>query len=265
MSVISSNNAKTGDYASGYPVFNAAIMPTSIAATVLAVLICVSALVYPASSLADRIAAFGDSITQGSPYNLFPQNGRTFGGYTPSLNAKINEQQPAVVENWGVSGHTTVDGVARINAILDFRSPDWILIMLGTNDLWGGISVQSTIANLRYMVEKSREKGTEPALANLLPSSVAGHPGYLVPTTYNPRIEELATELSVYFNDVYPLFAANWPILNKDGLHPNIAGYELLATSWCETLPICSEDAEPPPGDRHLSVNMPWLNILLLE
>lgn len=233
-------------------------------ATVM-IVICTCATVYPDSVRADRVAAFGDSITQGSPYNLYPQNGKTAYGYTPSLHAKINLVQTAVVENWGISGNTTVDGVNRINSILDFRRPEWILIMLGTNDLWDGISVQTTIANLRYMINTSRNKGAEPVLANLLPSSVSGHPGHLIPTLVNPQIKALATELSTYFNDVYPLFQAQWSILNRDGLHPNIAGYELLATAWCDTLPICSEDAAPPLGEKQLTSNMPWLDVLLLD
>jgi len=216
---------------------------------------------------ADLLIGFGDSITQGSPYNQIPPNGKRAYGYIPALENLIKRKQPAVVENWGIGGTTTVDGVSRLPGLLSIRSPDWLLIMYGTNDLWGEVSLPSTLANLRFMIDFARSRGAEPVLSNLIPSSFNGHPGYLIPTVYNPQIEAVAIEKRVYFNDIYPRFRANWPILNKDGLHPNIAGYDLLATSWCETLPICDDEAEPPigPPGSGLSDTYPWLDILLLD
>lgn len=210
------------------------------------------------------VVGFGDSITQGSPYNLYPQNGNTFGGYIPTLDNLLERRQSTRVENWGISQESTVEGVRRINSILNARQPDWILIMYGINDLFYGISLQSTMANLRFMINSSRSIGAEPAISNLLPSNFDG--SNLVASVYNPQIEALATEMSVYFNNAHSRFAANWPILNNDGVHPNIAGYSLLATTWCETLPICSDDAAPKPGDDpSMSLSLPWLDILLLD
>jgi|GEM_PF-5576785 len=243
------------------------IAPGGLSRAAVALAMLVTGCLISATTKADLLIGFGDSITQGSPYNLIAPNGGRYGGYIPHLEAQIDRNEPSVVENWGISGTTTVEGVMRLPGLLQLRSPDWLLIMYGTNDLWGEVSVPSTMANLRFMIDFARSRGAEPVLSNLLPSSVFPHPGHLVPTVYNPQIKAVALEKQVYFNDVYPRFSANWPILNRDGLHPNLAGYELLATSWCETLPICNDDAKPPisPPGSGLSDNYPWLDILLLD
>ena len=185
-------------------------------------------------SQSEKVAvAFGDSITQGVPFISQPPNGRRIGGYEPELERLFNEiGTPVAVLNYGVSAETTSRGVGRIDSILDQSQPEYILILEGTNDLFAGISIPTTIFNLSVMIDKSRGRNVEPIIATLSPDLRGNIKN--VEINYNPEIMNLAEQKGVLLADQYnALIGENW---DSDGIHPNDLGYRLMAREWFVTV-----------------------------
>jgi lysophospholipase L1-like esterase len=178
---------------------------------------------------------FGDSITQGYPYITDPGYGRRVGGYEPDLEALI----PAfggypMVLNFGLASETTAHGVNRLSSVLASVTAHSILILEGTNDIWEGISLETTLFNLNQMIEKSRSSGLRPIIATLTPDERDGVKDLKqIPETYNPAIRQLARDQKIPLADLYAAVIDNWAnLVSEDGLHPNAEGYQTIAQKW---------------------------------
>ena len=83
------------------------------------------------------VVAFGDSITEGS--DRFDE--QALGGYPGRLGPMLTQQagfEGVVVDNEGVGGETTAQGLSRLNGVLNSVADDEVLsviIMEGTNDV----------------------------------------------------------------------------------------------------------------------------------
>ena len=185
------------------------------------------------SANGEVVVGFGDSITQGYPYIRQHGNGQRIGGYEPELERLFDQNGKAVIVlNYGVAGEITPRGVGRIDTVLDQSQPDYILILEGTNDLFSGISIPTTIFNLSVMIDKSRGRNVEPIIATLSPDLRGNIKN--VEINYNPEIMNLAGQKGVFLADQYnALIGENW---DSDGLHPNEFGYRLMAREWFVTL-----------------------------
>jgi len=193
------------------------------------------------------IVAFGDSITRGYPYWKYNLEGAQGGEYPAELERLIRKEQPdarVIIRNWGIGGEKSHEALGRLDGVLAASRPDQVMIMIGTNDLFEGISAYSTAANIRAMIHKTRAYGAEPIVANLTPSYFPGHRGDRIVSLYNPLIEREVELADVTLNDTYSVFRPDWPNLTMDGLHPNIAGYALLARTWCDHLEVCAKRDE---------------------
>ncbi|MFZ3047564.1 MAG: GDSL-type esterase/lipase family protein, partial [Desulfatirhabdiaceae bacterium] len=95
------------------------------------------------------VLGFGDSITVGYPYITSEGNGQRIGGYEPTLEANLNSAGGSwQVLNYGVFGQTTMEGLSRIDSVISGYAGAYILILEGTNDVWSGISYNTTVYNL---------------------------------------------------------------------------------------------------------------------
>lgn len=193
------------------------------------------------------VVTFGDSITQGYPYVTSPGTGTERGGYQPPLGDILRgDGIPAVVHNYGWGGEDTADGIQRFPLVAAQHPGAWLmLIMEGTNDEWGGMSTSTTIFNLSLMIDMSRRAGIEPVLANLTPASRDQEQD--IERSLNPAIQDLATSKGVHLCDQYAAFAGRMSSLSDDGLHPNRAGYDVMAATWRESMG--SAPLLPPPVD----------------
>jgi lysophospholipase L1-like esterase len=179
---------------------------------------------FSAPSYSANIIAFGDSITAG--------HSSRSGGYPPKLKSVLNANgKPSNVINKGISGEKTPAGVARFDSVLNSWPSDIILIMEGTNDIRGGLSVQTTERNLQAMINKAKAKGVTPVLATLTPSNKSGSQT-LIPNVWNPMIINLAANNGVILSDQYAGINPTWGSSNADGLHPNDRGYQTIANTW---------------------------------
>ena len=178
-----------------------------------------------------RVVFFGDSITD----NWSKPN---YGGFFPG--------KPYV--NRGIGGQTTGQMLLRFRPDVLALNPRAVVILAGTNDLAGNtgpVSAESIEDNLANMIELARAHKIGVAVASLLPvcdckSSPDGKPikrtgdrPQASIVALNLRIAALAKKYKVayldYFNALADPQGALKPELTDDGLHPNAAGYAVMA------------------------------------
>lgn len=189
--------------------------------------------------------AFGDSITQG----VGDDPNRAEEGYPPRLEALLQQRgQAAEVRNEGLAGETTGEGVSRINRVLE-SGDDVLLLMEGTNDIGNQNVSNETIAfNLDRIAERAEERGLTVVHATVIPRFGTNYdPQNIVTGDLNGRIRELAWSDERKLADPFEVLLrqiSNLGQLYWDKLHPNTAGYDLLARIFADVL--TNVDTVPP-------------------
>jgi len=175
------------------------------------------------------IVCFGDSITAGYGVRKgFPNF------WKEMLQKKYSD---AIIEliNSGVSGDTTIDGMARLDLAVLFYQPDLVTINFGINDAVMGLGISDFKANLKKIIQRILEGAGSDVL--LLSSQPLETPHYddLV-LKYYKAIASVADEMKIGFVDVYMAWMGNikrgvpLSTLILPGLdHPNEAGYRIIA------------------------------------
>jgi len=177
------------------------------------------------------VVFFGDSITDN-----WSKAG--YGGFFPS--------RPYV--NRGIGGQTTAQMLLRFRPDVIDLQPDAVVILAGTNDIAGNagpVSLESIEQNLATMAELAKLHGIRVVLASLLPVSddkrdADGRP--LLRTQDRPTaklralngwMQDYARRNGHVYLDYFSAAADAdgllKPELNNDGLHPNAAGYAVMA------------------------------------
>jgi lysophospholipase L1-like esterase/uncharacterized membrane protein YphA (DoxX/SURF4 family) len=178
-----------------------------------------------------RVVFFGDSITDN-----WSKSG--YGGFFPG--------KPYV--NRGIGGQTTSQMLLRFRPDVIELRPDVVVILAGTNDIAGNsgpVTLDTVQDNLASMAELAKAHRIRVVLASLLPVSddkkdQQGQPVTRTRDRPPAKIRELNEWLARYARDnghVYlDYFAATADKggllrgdLNDDGLHPNAAGYAVMA------------------------------------
>jgi len=163
-----------------------------------------------------NIICFGDSLTAGY-------------GAGPGLDypAQLSKMLGREVINLGVSGDTTATALARLDQVLS-RQPRIVLLTLGGNDIRKGINQATAFANLEEIVRKIQARGALVVIGGIdIPFFSRG---------FGDGYRDLAQRTgSVLIPDV---FAGIWgkPELMSDQIHPNEAGYRLMATHFRRAL-----------------------------
>ena len=183
---------------------------------------------------------YGDSITagQGSSDNK---------GYVLRLQNLLGPYfARAEVQAFGRPGTFSSEGADRIKLWMRNYDPAYLLLHYGTND-WNDESCQNadplacyTIDSLREMVEIAKDRDTLPVLATIIP----GNPALVPPgrnTWYdqlNVGIKALARDEQVVLADLNAEFkaAGNLSSLYSDDVHPNDAGYQVMAQGWFKAI-----------------------------
>lgn len=178
-----------------------------------------------------RVVFFGDSITDN-------WSKPTYGGFFPG--------KPYV--NRGIGGQTTAQMLVRFRADVLALQPSAVVILAGTNDVAGNAGPVTPVdieANLTTMAELARVHGVKVVLASLLPVAddkkdaagqprlwTAGRPLETLRALNLWMADYAAKEGAVYLDYFSATADANGlfkPALNDDGLHPNAAGYAVMA------------------------------------
>jgi lysophospholipase L1-like esterase len=137
----------------------------------------------------------------------------------------------------GVCGAFSGDTAARTGSVLRRWRPGVLLVHVGVNDLLNG--TEEVIRNLRSIIQTARRNKTVPIIG-MLPPAVGQHRGWEpFIQNVNANISALCAEEQVECADHHAAFvsdpayqASPYNLLTGDGLHPNAAGYELMAKTW---------------------------------
>ncbi|MCX7780275.1 MAG: SGNH/GDSL hydrolase family protein [Negativicutes bacterium] len=167
------------------------------------------------------IVGIGDSLTYGFPYS--PRC---------SWLHIAGERIGVRTVNRGVCGETTGEMLARFTRDVLALKPQAAVIMGGSNDAFQHIAVQEVADNIRLMVDKAKAGGIIPLIALPLPCDYL--PAEELLRAYRRWMMQHAKTQGVRLIDFYtPLLGSGEyglkPGLTSDGVHPNEAGYALMA------------------------------------
>lgn len=220
----------------------------ALRALLLAGAVAVQALPAEAQTTPRQYVAFGDSITQGVGDNP----NRAEQGYPPRLEDLLNQRGvTAQVDNRGLAGETTAEGIARINRVLN-NGGDVLLLMEGTNDVNNRVSNETIVFNLNEIAERAEARGLEVVHATVIPRNGANYDANnRVTADLNGKIRAMAytnsRELADPFEVILYQTADPFRTLYVGGidkLHPNAAGYDAIARIFADVL--TNVDTVPP-------------------
>lgn len=184
---------------------------------------------------------FGDSITVG-------EGSRDGEGYRALLEARLaGYLGRAQVLNEGLSATRSLAGAQRIGDSLRRQRPAFTLIHYGTND-WNEQSCRQafpcyTIDSLRSIVRETKDQGSLPILATIIPTNTDFNP--FVPLERNEWLElvnalirEMANQEGTVVADMWQAFFQVREIgtLFSDHVHPNDAGYRIMADTYFDAI-----------------------------
>lgn len=187
-----------------------------------------------------KIVCFGDSVT-----GLYYHTGGVR-AYTDFLGIALRRLYPqAKIEmvNAGISGHTTDNGLARMEKDVIFHRPDIVTVMFGLNDLGKSGKIEAYRANLGRIVDRVRAAGGEAILCT--PNSVitTERRPFEGLVNYCQVVREVALAKQVPLCDSFAEFEKlraedelAWRLTMSDEIHPNAAGHKHIAEQIAATI-----------------------------
>lgn len=161
------------------------------------------------STVSGPVIMFGDSLVEGV--------GATAGNTLPE---QLGKKLGINIVNYGVSGDTTRDGLARLNEAL-LTNPKVAIVLLGGNDFLKKIPRDETFQNLEKIVTAFQAQGAVTVVVGVRSGIVGGGA--------DEAYETLAQRTgSVYISDVLSGVFAHSDLMS-DAIHPNDRGYEKIA------------------------------------
>ncbi|MFB2771282.1 SGNH/GDSL hydrolase family protein [Pelatocladus sp. BLCC-F211] len=194
-----------------------------------------------------RIMPLGDSITGGeggqNSYRrllwFYLLNGGYNVDFVGSLRVNCGRTPPQPdfdLDNEGHCGWRADQILAQIDQWASSTRPNIVLIHLGTNDLGSGESPESTIEDIRGIIQKLRYYN--PYVKILLAQIITTCGSEERKISFNSLIPNLANQTSTYQSPVIVVDQYNGFNVSDtiDGCHPNNTGEGKLASRWFEAL-----------------------------
>jgi lysophospholipase L1-like esterase/predicted esterase len=199
-----------------------------------------------------KIVCLGDSVT-GVYYHT---GGRR--AYPELLEIALKKSVPnanVTVINAGISGHTTENGLSRLDRDVLQHQPDLVTISFGLNDVTR-LSTDQYRTNLEQLIDRCRERKAAVVLCT---------PNAVIDTSARPItklnefcaiIRDFAKQRDVGVCDQF--YAGNvqrqrdpwnWRLTLSDEIHPNGDGHRRMAEELCRTIAgkhVSLEDLGPP-------------------
>lgn len=216
------------------------------AASALALVSVLVALAAPAAAQTKYIA-FGDSITAGDGFDDASHTCPEDCGYPGRLEDLLQAAgEQATVVNAGLGGERTPEGLTRLDQVLGDEGGDVLLLMEGTNDISRGISVETTIFDLKAMADKAADHGLSTVYATVIPripDANRGDGDNVITRQLDWRIRDVAHDQSRDLADNFEVFDS-YPNHFQDLYHPggdavghpNAAGFDLMAHVFFDVL-----------------------------
>ena len=201
----------------------------------------------------DSVLFLGDSITsaskpkeegEGAPSNIPSPFGE---GFVNLVYGYLHLNYPELhlrVINKGISGNRSIDLVNRFQSdCIDYK-PNWLILMVGTNDIWRqfdcpdmpkyNIGNQEYESNIEYMVKRSSESNTQVIICS--PFIIEPNKKELMRTVfdvYGAICKNIAEKYNAIYIDIQKAFDRllkniSTYELAKDRIHPNITGHMLI-------------------------------------
>lgn len=200
------------------------------------------------------IVCFGDSVT-GVYYHTGSRR-----AYTDMLGLALKQahrRANVTMVNAGISGHTTVNALARIDTDVLAHKPTLVTVMFGLNDMTR-VPLETYQENLVTIIRKCRAVGAELVLCT---------PNNVIDTSSRPTeklleycqvVRQVARDQDVALWDCYNAFeqlrtrdAFAWRMLMSDEIHPNMDGHKRIAEGMARRITgrAVSLANVPPPAD----------------
>ncbi len=175
-------------------------------------------------SRGETVICFGDSLTEGV--------GAGSGEDYPSL---LGRQLKLPIVNAGRRGDTAADGLSRVEQEVLARNPRLVVVLFGGNDFLRQVPLAETRKNLEEIVRRIQERGAMVVLVGLRLG--------LFTDEYSPVYEEIAGKTgALYIPQVLKGILSD-PKLKSDTIHPNGAGYRIMAERILEQVRPLLEEA----------------------
>lgn len=219
----------------------------------------------PTDGSACRIMPLGDSITDGV--------GSTGGGYRVELfrqavlggheitfvgrqaNGPANgniEGQTFPRNHEGYSGATIATGgnqlANRVDAAIAANPPDIVLLHIGTNNVYQGLpaDLPAQLGDLLDQITGDAPDAlvvvaqitpmAESGAQFSFPNNAADEYNATIPAIVQERVDAGQHLLLVDMNEAFRAANANFVALLAEGLHPNDAGYRVMAGTWYDAI-----------------------------
>ena len=165
----------------------------------------------------ENIICFGDSLTAGT--------GATAGMDYPSQLARMIGRP---VINAGLPGDTTAGALTRLEQDVLSRSPRIVLITIGGNDLTHGVDREVFSRNLQTIIARIQAAGTLVVVGGIeVPLRDRG---------FREGYQEVARATgAILIPNIFQGILGR-PDLMSDPIHPNTAGYTLMAKRFHEAI-----------------------------
>ena len=186
-----------------------------------------------------EIVCLGDSVT-GVYYHTGGQR-----AYPEMLELALKSQLPDAevhVINAGISGHTTKDGLARLETDVLQHRPNLVTISFGLNDLTR-VSADQFRANLEELIDRCRTPQCQVVLCT--PNAVLETPDRPITRLeeYCDIIRSVGKDKGVLVCDQYGAgqrlmrrAPRTWRLTMSDAIHPNMDGHKRMAEELCRTV-----------------------------
>lgn len=226
----------------------------------------------PALSTFDKdttIVCLGDSVT-----GVYYHTGG-YRAYPEMLELGLRKAHPTTsirVINAGISGHTTSDGLARLEQDVLRHHPDLVTISFGLNDMTPSVPPDQFRTNLEQLIDRCR---AQPSLVMLCtPNAVIHTESRPIPRLidYCRIIREVGQTKEV---PVCDQFAAGerlkvrapqtWRLTMSDEIHPNMDGHKRMAEELCRSISgaeVSLDSIVPPPALARTQVQLTGGNTL---
>lgn len=154
--------------------------------------------------------AFGDSLTAGY--------GASEGGGYP---AQLSKRLGVPIQNLGVAGDTSADGLKRILDV-EALNPRVVLLCFGGNDVLQNLPRDQMFANISAMIDRLHARGAFVVLIGIRGANILSDANAKV-------FKKLAAEKEVQHVPNILDGILGQPGLMSDYVHPNDAGYDKIA------------------------------------
>jgi acyl-CoA thioesterase-1 len=182
-------------------------------------------------STGEKVICFGDSLTEG-----------VGGGEGEDYPAVLAQKLGVAVINAGRRGDTTAEALTRITQDVLEKSPRLVIVLLGGNDFLRQVPLGETRKNLAEIVRQIQAGDAMVAIAGVRLGLFADE--------YGALFEEIASQAgALYVPDVLDGILSDVK-LRSDPIHPNAAGYRLVAERVAKEVTPLLREADRRRGVR---------------